>query len=140
MTKHSILSGVQRSREISKPELMKHVIKIMLVLFALIIQACNFSDKKENTQYLNRHRPLKTRVIDISFQRNGLYLNGVEFYSGGISGYTKFHVGDSLVSLDRIKPPFMLIKKEDNDTLTIIKGNQKFVLYSIDKAIAEGRK
>jgi len=67
-------------------------------------------------------------VTSISFDRNGLYLNNVLYNAGGISGYSIVHFKNGLIKLRDIKPPYVLSKKVNNDTLRISKNDVNYYL------------
>jgi len=67
-------------------------------------------------------------VTSISFERNGLYLNKVLYNAGGISSYSRVHFKNGSIELQDIKPPFVLSKKTNIDTLWISKNDVNYYL------------
>ena len=92
------------------------------------------TDKAETEKYKTapkirmEHRLNSLLVNEISFERNGLYLNNIQYNADGISGYSKLHSNDSIFRFSRIKPPFVLRKKENNDSLELIKDNRSYFM------------
>lgn len=77
--------------------------------------------------------PLRTavdseEVNSISFERNGLFMNGILYSAGGISGYSRFINTRKLLCLEEIKPPFLMNKGANNNTLSLIKEDRKYYL------------
>lgn len=67
-------------------------------------------------------------VTSISFERNDLYLNKILYNAGGISSYSRIKAKNGSIELEDIKPPFILSKKVNNDTLRINKNNLNYYL------------
>ncbi|RWW99600.1 hypothetical protein [Flavobacterium cerinum] len=84
--------------------------------------------KHKNAPVIDFANGVDIEVKDISFERNGLFLNGKEYNANGISGYSKFHYKDSYLELESINVPFILRKQKQNDTLKIIKDEKEMYL------------
>jgi len=81
-----------------------------------------------NAPKLNFESSIDIEVKDISFERNGLFLNKIEYNASGISAYSEFHGNDSVIDFKTFKAPFRLRKKSNNDTLSIIKNGKEMYL------------
>lgn len=86
--------------------------------------------KKQSAKELFYKDQCYIEVERISFERNYLYLNDKMYNAGGISGYSKVHstINNALTKLIHIKPPFTIQKKENNDTLDIIKNDSLYYI------------
>jgi len=82
----------------------------------------------ENAPKIRFENELDLHVQKISFERNGLFLNERRYNAGGISGYSRVHLDDSIYKLRNIEPPFRLAKAKQTDTLNIIKGDKRFYM------------
>lgn len=90
-------------------------------------------EKFEKAPKINKELRLEDlSVKKISFERNGLYLNGNQYNSGGISWYSKVHDQDTTFVLGDIEPPFLLRKRENSDTLRIINDKTEYYLLVTD--------
>jgi hypothetical protein len=100
------------------------------------------SEKKtlDNALIIDYKNSLAINVQAISFERNGLYLNDKKFSAGGISWYSRVHDKNSTFTLNKIAPPFLLRKLDDNDTLNFIKGNDRYYLLVSEEVEYANRK
>lgn len=88
-------------------------------------------EKHKNAPAIDFANSVDIEVKDISFERNGLFLNGKQYNANGISGYSKFYYKDSYLKFRSINVPFILRKQKQNDTLKIIKeGKEMYLLVS----------
>ena len=104
---------------------------ITIVILGVIFSYVMF--RKSHQDYLNAPKirfenAINLDVKKISFERNGLFLNGQQYNADGISGYTEVHHDDSIYKLGDMQPPFHLAKAKQNDTLFIIKGDKRYYL------------
>ena len=117
---------------------------IYLIISIGVISSCSkFKEKKvihEDSLSISYYNALDLDVHRISFERNGLLLNGHEYNASGISGYSRLHFIDTIYSLKDIAPPFTLKKKKNNDSLELIKDNQQYLLNITEEINWAGRK
>ncbi|THD31554.1 hypothetical protein [uncultured Flavobacterium sp.] len=111
--------------------------KFDLLLLILAIPFFYFTsiydeNKLKNSPKLNFENSLDIYVKEISFERNGLYLNDIQHQAYGISGYSKVHLlgTNKELTLKEIIPPFKMEKKEKNDTLKIKKNDVYYLLVT----------
>ncbi|RZL44656.1 MAG: hypothetical protein EOO93_27695 [Pedobacter sp.] len=98
------------------------------VLFIYIVNRMQYNER-ENAPIIRFEESLgDVYVKTISFERNGLYLNNILYNAGGISGYSRLIDKNRIVLLEDIQPPFILRKKDNNDTLELVKGDQRLFL------------
>jgi|GEM_PF-4325218 len=111
----------------------KIIVIVYLILFPIGLYFGYSMLKKEKEKFknapkLNFESSIDIEVKDISFERNGLFLNKIEYNSSGISGYSEFYGNDTIIDFYAFKPPFHLRKKSYNDTLKIIKNEKEMYL------------
>jgi capsular polysaccharide biosynthesis protein len=111
--------------------------KFDLLLLILAIPFFYFSsiydeNKLKNSPKLNFENSLNIYVKEISFERNGLYLNDIQHQAYGISGYSKVHLQgtNKELTLKEIIPPFKMEKEEKNGTLKIKKNGVYYLLVT----------
>jgi len=110
---------------------MKRIFLIGLLL-SLSIPTFYFIQKKKeedrkNAPYIDFKSELKILVNRISFERNELYLNEKYYNANRITDYTDVYYNKSdSIKLDKIRPPFLMQKKANNDTLFIIKDKKYY--------------
>lgn len=120
---------------------LKHQIIFLSIVAIAGLSFVYYINEKSREEFLNapkirkEHKLEDLQVNRIKFDRGGLYLNGKEYNSGGISGYSKVHFEDSIISLDEVEPPFIMRKKENNDTLEFIKEDRKLYLLVSEELV-----
>ena len=116
----------------------KLAVLVLSILIAGIV-AFWFQSKINRSEFLRLPKIRKELSLDtievskISFERNGLIINGRQYNAGGISSYSNVNFNDMTLKLEDIKTPFILTKRKNNDTLEIIKGDDKMYILISDE-------
>jgi len=107
---------------------------LLMILAILFVYFSNMYDenKLKNSPKLNFENSLDIYVKEISFERNNLYLNDIQYQAYGISGYSKVRLlgTNKELTLKKIIPPFKMEKKAKNDTLKIKKNGVYYLLVT----------
>lgn len=128
-----------KSRNYNNKIIMKKktLIKFNIVMAILIVPFLYFTNmynekKIQNSPKLNFENSLVIYVKKMSFERNGLYLNDIQYQAYGISGYSKVYLSgtNNKLTLKEITPPFKMEKEEKNDTLKIKKDRNYYLLIT----------
>ena len=98
------------------------------MLFLYIMNKGDFNEREIAPKIRFETKLIDLYVTSRSFERNGLYLNKVLYNAGGISSYSRVHFKNGLIELQDIKPPYVLSKKVNNDTLRISKNDVNYYL------------
>ncbi len=98
------------------------------MLFLYIMNKGDLNEREIAPKIRFETKLIDLYVASISFERNGLYLNKVLYNAGGISSYSRVHFKNGLIELQDIKPPYVLSKKVNNDTLRISKNDVNYYL------------
>lgn len=112
----------------NKTILIIYVIVICIGIYFAYIMLTREIKKHKNAPAIDFVNSVDIEVKDISFERNGLFLNGKEYNANGISAYSKFYYKDSYLEFESINVPFILRKHKQNDTLKIIKDEKEMYL------------
>lgn len=94
----------------------------------IVIYKRNLPDL-ENAPKLYYRDSLYLYVKKISYERNNLYLNDTLYDAGGITGFSVVNINDKKsIDLWYVKPPFIIEKFANNDTLNIIKNDEQYYI------------
>lgn len=99
-----------------------------LLLFMMIYFFTGYNHGRKNNPSIAYSTALNLNVKSISFERNGLHINDTTYIAGGVSWYSRLHYSNRVFRLNEIKPPFYISKKNNNDTLTILKDSRKYYI------------
>ena len=102
----------------------------ILGIVFLFINLSKDNKVRQTAPKINYDTAINIYVNTVSFERNGFFINDIDYNSYGISSYSRIHLYESknIVTLNKIKPPYHLYKKENNDTLNIDKKNIRYYL------------
>lgn len=112
--------------------LSKWYIIIMIIIspfIMFIFYPKYFFYSLENAPKLNFEQAIDSiSVKKIDFGRGGLKLNRIRYNAFGISAYSTIHNENESFELYKLRPPFILSKEANNDTLKIVKDDKTYYL------------
>ena len=114
---------------------MGNIVFIAFVIFGIVFFVVSLNEdakKFERAPKINYNVAIDLYVNTVSFERNGLYIDDIEYNAYGISGYSRVHSynSKSVMTLDELQPQYHIYKKANNDTLHIEKGDVKYYLLA----------